>query len=203
MDILWKTFLFHRRQVIWKEWWIKSNTLSKESVGKHICSTTLWCTTTTSFENNIYDVEWNIKFRNVRNEFQDKLKEDINEIRSSKTVFVFAANAANLYQMSDTDYNRLLGNNIVSNNRKWETKKIAESLELSKKMECYTSRLAFMTIKDQKPNFPNNTKRRLINPAKNELGLVDKKTSGKNYRECCKHHQSQLMAKHYHCHGLV
>ena len=87
--------------------------------------------------------------------------------------------------MSDTDYNRLLDNNITSNYRKCEngakhkidkeTKKIAESLDLSKKMECYASRPAFITIKDHKPNFRNNIKCRLINPAKNELGLVSKK----------------------------
>ena len=46
-------------------------------------------------------------------------------------------------EMSDTDYHRLLGDNITSNCRKWEngvkdkideeTKKVAESLDLSKK----------------------------------------------------------------------
>ena len=42
-------------------------------------------------------------------------------------------------------------------------------------MECYASRPAFITIKDHKPNFRNDTKCRLINPAKNELGLVSEK----------------------------
>ena len=42
-------------------------------------------------------------------------------------------------------------------------------------MESYASRPAFITIKDHKPNFRNNTKCRLINPAKNEIGLVSKK----------------------------
>ena len=42
-------------------------------------------------------------------------------------------------------------------------------------MECYARRPSFITIKDNKPNFRNNTKCRLINPAKNELGLVSKK----------------------------
>ena len=91
-----------------------------------------------------------------------------------------------LQQTFTTDfYNRLLGNNITSDYRKCEngvkhkidkeTKKIAESLDLSNKMECYASRLPFIPIKDHKPNFRNNTKCRLINPAKNELGLVSKK----------------------------
>ena len=62
----------------------------------------------------------NIEFRKVYNDFQDKLKEDINEICSSKNLFVFVDKSANLSEMSDTDYNRLLSNNITSNYRKCE-----------------------------------------------------------------------------------
>ena len=69
--------------------------------------------------------------------------------------------------MSDTDCNRLLSNNITINYRKCkndvkhkidkETKKIAELLDLSKKIECYASCPAFIDIKDHKSNFRNNT----------------------------------------------
>ena len=65
-----------------------------------------------------------------------------------------------------TDYYWLLSN-ITSNYRKCEngvklkidkeTKKIAELLDLSKKIECYASCPAFIDIKDHKPNFRNNT----------------------------------------------
>ena len=136
----------------------------------------------TSFENDIYEMVRNIEFRKVRNYFLDKLKEDINETRSPENLFVFVDKSANLYQMSDTDYKRPLGNNITSNYRKFEngvkhkidkeTKKKAGPLDLSKKMECCPT---FIIIKDHKPNFRNNTKCRLINPAKNESGLVSKK----------------------------
>ena len=54
-------------------------------------------------------------------------------------------------------------------------KQTCESLDLSKMMECCASRSAFITIKFHKPNFRNNTKYRLINPAKNELQLANKK----------------------------
>ena len=87
--------------------------------------------------------------------------------------------------MPDEDYNILLGNNITGNYIKCEndvkrkidkeTTKIAESLDHVKKMECYASHPAFITIKDLKPNFSNNTKCRLINPTKNKLGFVSKK----------------------------
>ena len=42
-------------------------------------------------------------------------------------------------------------------------------------MERYTDRPAFIIIKDNTPSFQNNTKCRLINLAKKELGLVSKK----------------------------
>ena len=66
----------------------------------------------TSLENNIYGMVRNIEFRNVRNDFQDKAKEDIDEIRSFVRLFVFANKSANLYKMSVTDYNGFLGNQI-------------------------------------------------------------------------------------------
>ena len=68
----------------------------------------------TPFENDIYDVITNIEFRNVRNDFQGKLKEGINEIRSFKNLFLFADKSTNLCEMSDRD----LGNNITSDCRK-------------------------------------------------------------------------------------
>ena len=60
----------------------------------------------------------NIGFRNVRNYFKDKLKEDIKEIRSSKNFF--ADTSANLYEMAETNQNRLLSNNISSYYRKFQ-----------------------------------------------------------------------------------
>ena len=41
-------------------------------------------------------------------------------------------------------------------------------------MECYSDQSAFNTLKDHKANFKNNTKCRLINPSKSEVGLVSK-----------------------------
>ena len=41
--------------------------------------------------------------------------------------------------------------------------------ELDDRIEQLTENQAFITIKDHKPNFPNNIKCRLINPAKSNL----------------------------------
>ena len=55
-----------------------------------------------------------------------------------------------------------------------ETKKFAKSVGLDKRMECYSDQSEFITLKDHKANFKKNTKCRLINPSKIEVGLVNK-----------------------------
>ena len=42
-------------------------------------------------------------------------------------------------------------------------------------MECYSNQQAYIALKDHKENFRNNTKCRLINPSKSEVGRVSKK----------------------------
>ena len=51
-----------------------------------------------------------------------------------------------------------------------DDKKIASDLELEDRIYTYSKRDCFITIKDHKPNYEHNTKCRLINPAKSELG---------------------------------
>ena len=57
---------------------------------------------------------------------------------------------------------------------------MVEGKQLVKNTDCYDRMLtngkseAFITLKDHKPNFQNNPKVRLINPAKNELGRISK-----------------------------
>ena len=50
----------------------------------------------------------------------------------------------------------------------------AKSLGLDERMECYSNQSTFITWKDHKVNFMNNTKCRLINSSKSEVGLVSK-----------------------------
>ena len=63
-------------------------------------------------------------------------------------------------------------------NGKWkidrELNKFAKNLSLEDKMECYSGSHAHITLKDNKGNFRNNIKCRLINPSKSEVGLVSK-----------------------------
>ena len=52
------------------------------------------------FEEDLLHIINLIKFRNQRNTFQQKLKADIEEIKKSTDVFVFADKTSNIYKMT-------------------------------------------------------------------------------------------------------
>ena len=64
--------------------------------------------------------------------------------------------------------------NLVNKTNK-DDKKIAEELDLDDRIHAFSKRESCITIKDHKENFRNNTKCRLINPAKSDVGKVSKK----------------------------
>ena len=125
-----------------------------------------------------------IQFKPVKNKFQSELSQDAKRIRNSSKVFVPADKTTNLYTMQVSEYKKLLNDNITAKYKKAsnqvikninkEAKSIATNLELDNRIEQYSNKSAFITIKDHKPNFPNNIKCRLINPAKSQIGIVSK-----------------------------
>ena len=133
----------------------------------------------------MYDMVRNVEFTNIRNEFQNHLNRDIESIGSSKNVLVFADKSTNLYELSRDIYQKLLHDIIIQTykkapkNAKWDidrkTKSFTKTLKIEDKMECYSNQHAYTTLKDHKQNFRNNTKCRLINPSKSEVGRVSKK----------------------------
>ena len=69
--------------------------------------------------------------------------------------------------------NKILQDNITANYKKTDTATISHiHMEAKYIAEKLPSNQAFITIKTQKPNFPNNLKCRLINPAKSNLGRI-------------------------------
>ena len=137
-----------------------------------------------AFENDLYDLIQKVEFTNVQNTFQQKLKEDVQSIKSSNNVLVVAGKSTNLYELSRDHYEKLLYDHITQTYQETccpakkkiarESKKFAKSLDLDERMECYSDQSAFITLKDHKANFKNNTKCRLINPSKSKVGLVSK-----------------------------
>ena len=53
-------------------------------------------------------------------------------------------------------------------------KTISKTFQLKKRMERYAERPAFIQLKDYKQNFKHSTNCRLINPSKDEMGIVSK-----------------------------
>ena len=125
-----------------------------------------------------------INFKPVKSDFQKKLANYINNIKSSQNLLIFANETTNLYEMAPEQYKTVLTNNVTKTYRKAErgtqlnigreAKTISKTLQLEKRMECYAERSAFISLKHHKENFKHNTKCRLINPAKSEMGIVSK-----------------------------
>ena len=66
----------------------------------------------------MYGMIRNVEFTNVRNEFLDHPNRDIESIRSTKNVLVFADKSTNLYELSRENYQKLLHDNITQTHKK-------------------------------------------------------------------------------------
>ena len=91
-----------------------------------------------------------------------------------------------MYRLSKDQYNILLNNSITSTDKKsnnnikkkiningrniLKDKEVLQSMDINNESNC------FITLKDHKENFQNNSPVRLINPVKNELGRLSKFT---------------------------
>ena len=106
-------------------------------------------------------------------------------INTSASLFVPADKTNNLYEVDSRTYDKLLQDNITASYEKTdsntakkinnEVKAIAKKLKLKNRIETLTKKKDFITFKNHKPNFINNPKCRLINPAKSNIGKVSKK----------------------------
>ena len=75
-------------------------------------------------------------------------------------------------KITSKSYKKANTNSIRSINKEANT--IAEDLQLDDRIEQFSQREAFITLKDHKENFQNNTKCRLINSAKSEIEIISK-----------------------------
>ena len=138
----------------------------------------------TNFENDLMLMIKNIQFKNIKNDFQNKLKEDINEIKNSNKIFVSADKSRNIYKMEKEEYNKLIHENITKTYKKTNknrintinktAKKIASDLELEDRIDKMQESECYITIKDHKEDFPNKLSCRLINPSKSDIGKISK-----------------------------
>ena len=80
-----------------------------------------------NFENKLLLIVKNIEFKNVKNEFQEILKEGINnEIKTSDKIFVVAGKSRHIYKIKK-QYTKLLTENITETYEKSNNKKITST----------------------------------------------------------------------------
>ena len=137
-----------------------------------------------AFVEDLVKIADNIEYRAVRDQFLNKLSSDTKRINRSSNVMAFADKTRNIYEMKPDQYNKLLHENVtatykLANEQALEkvnqvAKNIASDLNVDDRMETMAKSEAFITVKGHKDNFNNNSKCHLINPAKPQIGRVNK-----------------------------
>ena len=134
------------------------------------------------FEKDLWTLIDSVEVTDNKTKFQKTLQKDVKEIVKSKKLIVPADKTRNLYEVEYEKYETLLRNNITANYKKaepnmseninTEAKTIAIGLKIEDRVEVMAQSNAFITLKDHKPNFEKDTKCRLINPAKTNMGRI-------------------------------
>ena len=141
------------------------------------------------FEDKLADMIENIKEKDFKSNFQDKLKKDAIKIAKDDKLIVPADKTNNFYKLDVDKYDELLEKHITKDYKKADNnlvdeitkvdKEIAENLDLSDRIYCTSRRDAYITLKDHKPSFHNKPTCRLINTTKPELGKISKQKLSK------------------------
>jgi hypothetical protein len=140
-------------------------------------------------KNELFELTQNIKFKEHRNAFQNKLKKDEKDIEKENRMIIPADKTSNYYKVVREDYDELLQKNITKDYKKateesFENttkidKEIATKLSLEDRIYKTSKRQAFVSLKDHKPNFQNKPTCRLLNPTKPELGKISQQILAK------------------------
>ena len=89
----------------------------------------------------MFDIIKLIKFRKVRNKFQEELKEDLSKIRKSRNILVFADKTNNVYEMKSEDHEKLILEIITKTYQK-APKKLEKAINLEAKIIAKSLKLA-------------------------------------------------------------
>ena len=138
-----------------------------------------------------------VVFRPFTNEFQSKLKEDLNNIVNSTNIIMAADKTTNHYDINTNDAEEMVQRYIQKDFKKVDKDTVANDISAQKEdvvdfdlkeRVMYTAPVpAYVTLKDHKPNFNNNPSCRLINPSKIEIGKISKQILSKS----CERHQGK------------
>ena len=118
----------------------------------------------------------NIEFNKDKSEFQKQLSHDTSKIKADAKMYIPADKTTNFYCLNTDSYKQLMDTSITKSYKKAqssapnqiisEEKKIATDLNLHNRIDALSSKNAFITLKDHKPNFQNKPTCQLINPTK-------------------------------------
>ena len=136
------------------------------------------------FEDDLFAIVNDLKFKKQNSEFQNKLNSDLSDIKNNQNLLIFADKTNNVYELNKEEHEKLLLENITKTYKKapkkleksinLEAKNITKNINLDNKVECLAKTEAFITLKDHKENFQNKRPCRLIVPSKSELGHISK-----------------------------
>ena len=135
------------------------------------------------FEAEMIGMVNEIKFRKMRNNIQQKMCEDMRR-KESDSIFVKSDKSGNLYKIEKGKYKQMMFKEVVKCYRKTppdlekelnsEAKILAHRLGIVNRVEKYNTKNCSIKIKDHKSDFKTNPECRLINPAKTQIGRVNK-----------------------------
>ena len=124
----------------------------------------------------------NIEFRKIYNSFQERLSNDIKQIKNNDKLFVSADKSRHVCKLGQSEYKNLLKEKITKtyqksdrqkvNNVNSHAKRITEKLPISDRIEKLQEKEAYITMKDHKEDLPNKILCRLINPSKSSIGKI-------------------------------
>ena len=138
------------------------------------------------FEKEFYCMAKNLELKKdiKLGDFQKEMKKDLSEMSKLGKVIVAADKSRNFYTCDVLEYRNLRNQNITAEYKKSTLEavedndkrsgEIAVKLKLDDRMQKYSNKECFVTLKDHKENFIGRPLCRLISPAKNELGRVFK-----------------------------
>ena len=125
-----------------------------------------------------------IEFRNFSDEFQEKLKHDVRQIREATEMIIEADKTSNHYKLTTDQFRNLLNKDIHKEYKKAakedlrrateHQKKIVAKYDLEDRVMATQARPARVTLKDTKPHFQEDPKTRLINPTKPDLQVISR-----------------------------
>ena len=135
-----------------------------------------------AFEEDLINMVQNVEFRKTRSKFQTELSEIVRNIGKCKNLIVPSDKTSNFYEISVSEYRKLLINNITKDYEKCndstlneinlEAKNLTKKLKIHERIKKLPLKNAYITVKDHKENFLTHPKCRLINPTKSDVGRI-------------------------------